>query len=165
MSAHHPGTDPTGTDASTTAESTTDASTAGTHSYTLTREFDAPVAKVWQVWTEPDHFAQWFHAPRASVEMDVRTGGSWKASMQAPDGNAYPMGGTFPEVERHRRIVMTMLAAGMQEPGLMTFAFTDLGARTRVVVRQSVHSADACAQAEEGSGMLLDSFAAHLATV
>lgn len=138
---------------------------AGTHSYTLTREFDAPVATVWEVWTNPDHFARWFHAPRPSVEMDVRTGGRWKAAMTAPDGSTHSVGGTYPEVVEHRHITMTMEAAGMEQPGLMSFDFTDLGGRTAVVVRQSVDSADRCEQAEEGSNMLLDSFAAHLATV
>lgn len=47
-------------------------------SVTIERTLDAPVALVWQMWTEPDHFASWYGPTGARVsvaEMDVRVGG------------------------------------------------------------------------------------------
>jgi uncharacterized protein YndB with AHSA1/START domain len=32
---------------------------------TITRVFDAPRERVWQEWTEPERFADWFGGPEA----------------------------------------------------------------------------------------------------
>lgn len=55
----------------------------------ITRVFEAPRELVWREWTTPDAFADWFGAPTGeipldSVEMDVREGGTWKATMRPP---------------------------------------------------------------------------------
>jgi uncharacterized protein YndB with AHSA1/START domain len=57
----------------------------------ITRVFDAPRERVWQEWTEPERFADWFggvesEVPVSSVEMDVRPGGSWRLTMFAAPG-------------------------------------------------------------------------------
>ena len=47
----------------------------------------APVEKVWQFWTGPEHIKQWnnasddWHTPRA--ENDLRVGGRFEARMEA----------------------------------------------------------------------------------
>ena len=55
---------------------------------TITRVFDAPRERVWREWTEPEPFADWFggtesEIPLDTVSMDVRPGGSWRATMFA----------------------------------------------------------------------------------
>src|SRR6267142_2545135 len=47
--------------------------------------------QVWKEWTEPEAFADWFggaesEVPLSSVSMDVRPGGSWRATMFADPG-------------------------------------------------------------------------------
>jgi len=54
----------------------------------VTREFDAPIERVWRAWTDPDDLRAWwgptgFSCPRASA--DVRVGGSMAVTMRAPD--------------------------------------------------------------------------------
>ena len=52
---------------------------ATTQSVVLERTLDAPTDLVWQMWTEPDHFAAWYGPTGASIpvaEMDVRVGGT-----------------------------------------------------------------------------------------
>src|ERR1700712_4159472 len=56
---------------------------------TITRAFAARREVVFVAWTEPQHFAAWFGGsavtvPADSVEMDVRPGGTWKATMHLP---------------------------------------------------------------------------------
>ena len=51
---------------------------------TITRVFDAPRERVWREWTEPERFADWYggveaEVPLASVSMEVRPGGAWRA--------------------------------------------------------------------------------------
>ncbi len=58
-----------------------------TENITVTRIIDAPVARVWQAWTDPDDVKQWwgpdgFTCPLARI--DFRVGGTSLVSMSAP---------------------------------------------------------------------------------
>lgn len=53
----------------------------------ITRVFAAPVALVWQAWTNPDHLMKWWgpdHFTSPSAQMDVREGGTSLVCMRAP---------------------------------------------------------------------------------
>jgi len=58
----------------------------------VTREFDAPVEKVWKAWTEKELLDQWW-APRPwkakTMSMDFRDGGTWLYYMEGPDGERH----------------------------------------------------------------------------
>ena len=57
---------------------------------TISNTVNAPVEKVWEYWTKPEHITQWnnasddWHTPRA--ENDLRVGGSFSCRMEAKDG-------------------------------------------------------------------------------
>ena len=55
----------------------------------VTREFAAPLNKVWAAWTQSDLLEKWF-APKPwkarTKSMDFREGGTWFYSMVGPDG-------------------------------------------------------------------------------
>lgn len=55
----------------------------------VTREFAAPIEKVWQAWTDSEILDQWW-APKPwkakTKIMDFREGGYWLYSMIGPDG-------------------------------------------------------------------------------
>ena len=74
----------------------------------VTRVLDAPVEAVWEFWTVPEKFQQWW-APEGFVvskaEMDVRVGGSYLWCMRGPEGwgGKHPCNtGTFSDVVPHR---------------------------------------------------------------
>jgi uncharacterized protein YndB with AHSA1/START domain len=51
----------------------------------ITREFAAPPAAVWRVWTEPELIKRWWAGQRGtvtSIEMDLRVGGAWRFVME-----------------------------------------------------------------------------------
>jgi uncharacterized protein YndB with AHSA1/START domain len=58
----------------------------------VTREFDAPVDKVWRAWTEPALLDKWW-APKpwkaVTKSMDFREGGNWLYYMQGPEGEKH----------------------------------------------------------------------------
>lgn len=58
----------------------------------ITREFEAPVEKVWRCWTEPELLDQWW-APEpyktVTVNLDFRNGGRWLYYMLSPEGNKH----------------------------------------------------------------------------
>ena len=80
----------------------------------LTRVFDAPRHEVWREWTEPDRFADWYggrgsEVPLASVSMDVRPGGAWRATMFAgPERREIRWAGEYREVVELERLVFTV---------------------------------------------------------
>ncbi|MFJ7771464.1 SRPBCC domain-containing protein [Streptomyces sp. NPDC097107] len=133
-------------------------------SYALTRTLDAPAARVWQAWTTPDQYAQWAHAAPGSVELDVRPGGAWKATMVTPDGAEFPLTGTYVEVDEPTHLVVGMDVPGRSTPETMTVELTEQeGPRNTVItLRQTCDTAEARDMAEQGSGMLLDGLESFL---
>lgn len=76
----------------------------------ITRSFNAPRELVWQVWTEPEHIAQWW-GPKGFTtrveKVELRPGGQSQYVMIGPDGTEYPVKGVFQEVLPPERIVTT----------------------------------------------------------
>jgi uncharacterized protein YndB with AHSA1/START domain len=81
---------------------------------TISRVFDAPRELVFKAWTEPEHFAYWFggadaEVPVSTVSMDVRPGGTWRATMFAgPDRREIHWTGVYHEVVEPERLVFTL---------------------------------------------------------
>jgi len=79
----------------------------------LSRIFNAPRELVFQAWIDSKQLAQWW-GPECFTnpvcEIDARPGGEILVHMTAPDGTAYPMGGTFHEIMPPEKIVMTTTA-------------------------------------------------------
>ncbi|MFD0776734.1 SRPBCC domain-containing protein [Streptomonospora algeriensis] len=135
-------------------------------SYSVTREFDAPVSAVWAAWTEPAAFAQVFNAVPESVVLDVRSGGEYRADIKTPTGDVHPISGGYEEVVEHRRLVETMGAASGAGlgPQRMTIEFTELdGGRTSLTVHQTCDSPQTAKISRQGTEYLLESCAAYLA--
>lgn len=132
-------------------------------SYTLTRTLDAPTDRVWRAWTTPDQYARWAYAAPGSVEMDVRPGGAWKATMVTPDGGQFPLTGSYLDVHENRLLVVGMDVPGKPAPSTMAVELAEDGPRTRIVLRQSCDTAEERDMAEQGSTMLLDGLTAFLA--
>ncbi|MEU7244392.1 SRPBCC family protein [Streptomyces sparsogenes] len=138
--------------------------TANGCAYTLTRTLNAPAVKVWQAWTTPEQYTQWAGAAAGSVEMDVRPGGVWKATMVAPDGGQFPLTGSYLEVAENRRLVTGMDVPGKPEPAAMTMELDEQDEQhTRIVLSQTCDTAEERDMAEQGSTMLLDSLTTFLA--
>ncbi len=75
---------------------------------TLKRTFNAPIALVWQAWTQAEHIAQWW-GPKGMqtqiAEHDFRVGGQWKYVMLMPDGNEFIGAGVYSEIIELEKIV------------------------------------------------------------
>jgi uncharacterized protein YndB with AHSA1/START domain len=79
-------------------------------SLNINRAFEAPRQAVWDAWTQPEQFKQWFMPAPFSVpscELDVRPGGAISVDTQGPDGAIMPMTGEFNVVEEPSKLVMT----------------------------------------------------------
>lgn len=140
--------------------------------YTIEREFAAPLDLVYAMFTTPEHFAVWWGGsavtvPLDSIEMDVRTGGTWKATMVG-DGWTIDWIGEYPLVEPPHHIVMG-LTDEPDNPARDHFdiRLEETAAGTRVTLRQygGNLTAEQYAETREGTNTFLDAMEAHLATL
>ena len=76
--------------------------------FTVTRTLKAPRERVWQVLTQPSHFEGWLPAKPGTAALDVRTGGSWQATVTSADGEEIALTGRYDEVSEPDRLVMTV---------------------------------------------------------
>ena len=110
----------------------------------ITREFDAPPAKVFRAHTDPDLVAQWLAPLRHEIRIDhfdCRNGGSYRY-LHVSDGNEYGFRGCFHEVHPSELIVQTFTFEGFPDGvALERLVFEDLGdGRTRLVATSLVDS-------------------------
>ena len=77
---------------------------------TVRRVIRAPRQKVFDAFVKPELFRQWM-GPRnfkvVAVEMDARTGGRYRVTMQPRNGEGATVGGTYREVKAPERIAFT----------------------------------------------------------
>ena len=76
--------------------------------FTVTRTLKAPHERVWEVLTQPSHFEGWLPAKPGTAVLDVRTGGSWQATVISSDGDQIALTGRYDEVSEPDRLVMTV---------------------------------------------------------
>ena len=76
--------------------------------FTVTRTLNVPRERVWQVLTQPSHFEAWLPAKSGTAVLDVRTGGSWQATVISSEGEEIALTGRYDEVSKPDRLVMTV---------------------------------------------------------
>jgi uncharacterized protein YndB with AHSA1/START domain len=110
----------------------------------IVRSFDAPLPVVFQIWAQQEHMIRWL-GPRGytctHVELDFRTGGTWRACIESKDSGKRWMGGKYREIEPNRRIVCTFAwEDGRDQPGTETVVTVTFSERNGKTV-QSFHQA------------------------
>ena len=108
----------------------------------LVRVLDAPRHAVYEAWTDPDAFCQWFGPAGFTCTvraMDVRPGGRAQFDMVAPDGTPYTNRFDYLEVVPGERLVMDHGADVDDDPArfrvTLTFDAQDDG-KTVLTLRQ-----------------------------
>jgi len=137
----------------------------------ITRVFDAPRERVWKEWTEPECFADWFgggeaEVPLSTISMDVRPGGSWRATMFAgPDRREIHWKGEYREVVEPERLVFTISDQPDEDAyELIVVVLTDLrDGRTEMLFEQQGRmSAEQYERAGQGWSSFFDRMAERL---
>ncbi len=138
----------------------------------ITRLYDAPVAAVWDAWTDPRQVAQWW-GPRGFTltthGKDLRPGGIWHYTMHGPDGVDYPNKTKYLEVERHARLVYDHGGNDERAPMFrVTVVFTDVHGKTKMDMRMALPTPEAAEETRRfikkaGGDSTWDRLAEHLA--
>ena len=111
----------------------------------VTRTFDGPARLVFEAWTKPELFRQWW-VPKSlgmsllSCEMDVRVGGRYRLEFAVGDSQA-AFFGTYKEVIPDSRIVWTNEES--DEGSVTTVTFEEQGGKTLVVMHELYPSKEA----------------------
>jgi uncharacterized glyoxalase superfamily protein PhnB/uncharacterized protein YndB with AHSA1/START domain/DNA-binding transcriptional ArsR family regulator len=98
----------------------------------ISRLLNAPVALVWEVWTNPEHIKNWWGPDGFSntiSKMDVKVGGEWDLVMHGPDGTDYKNKSVFKEVVKHKKLVYEHISA---PKFLATVEFENQGDKTHI---------------------------------
>jgi uncharacterized protein YndB with AHSA1/START domain len=126
----------------------------------VTRMFNGPPRLVFEAWTTPELFRQWW-VPQSmgmslrSCEMDVRVGGTYRLEFE-PDGMAFF--GTYLEVTPHSRLVWTNEES--DEGPVTTVTFEEQGGKTLLVLHELHPSKEALDAAGTGAAdAMVETFA------
>jgi uncharacterized protein YndB with AHSA1/START domain len=137
----------------------------------VTRLIDASRERVFQAWTEPEHVARWW-GPQgfttASLDMDIRPGGAYRASMRSPEGTLHCRRGVYRDIVPPDLIAFTFAwedAAGdLGHETLVTVTFADHGGKTLLTLHQATFESVArCDDHRRGWTSCLERFAEYLA--
>jgi uncharacterized protein YndB with AHSA1/START domain len=156
-------------------------STISKDAIVIERIFDAPIDLIWQMWTDPEHFKNWYGPKGFTVpvaKMDVRVGGKHLICMASPDGSMKMWTtGEYTEIIPNERLVYTDNPAdengNVVSPSAMgmpdgypattevTVLLEDLGGRTKMVMAH----AGVPAGAKDGWEQAFAKMAEHIETV
>jgi uncharacterized protein YndB with AHSA1/START domain len=119
----------------------------------VTRSFNAPARIVFEAWTRPELFKQWW-VPKSmgmsllSCEMDVRVGGRYRLEFAYGDSKS-AFFGTYKEVTPHSRLVWTNEES--DEGSVTTVTFAEKDGKTLLVVHELYPSKEALDAAGTGA--------------
>lgn len=121
----------------------------------VTRTFDAPVRIVFEAWSKPELFKQWW-VPKSvgmtmvSCEMDIRTGGTYRLVFSHPDFDQ-PMTffGTYTEVTPNKRLAWTNEES--EQGAVTTVTFEEKAGKTLVTFHERYPTKEALDEALAGS--------------
>ena len=125
---------------------------------TVQATVNAPMKKVWEFWTKPEHITQWNNAspdwqtPRA--ENDLRTGGKFSSRMEAKDGSfGFDFGGTYDQVIDNQLIEYTL-----EDDRKVHVHFSEVEGGTFVMENFEAESTNSVALQQGGWQAILDEF-------
>jgi uncharacterized protein YndB with AHSA1/START domain len=137
---------------STSGRNPTTAERKSERELVVTRTFDAPARIVFEAWSKPELFKQWW-VPKSSgmtmlsCEMEIRAGGTYRLVFRHPaSGQPMAFFGRYLEVAPPSRLVWTNDEGGEGGP-VTTVTFEESGGKTLVVVHDLYSSKEALDEA------------------
>ena len=121
----------------------------------VTRTFDAPARLVFEAWTKPELFKQWW-VPRSmgmtlrSCELDVRTGGKYRLVFGEDPANPMVFFGKYLDVVPNQRIVWTNEESGA-DGSVTTVTLEEKNGKTTLVLRELYPTKEALDAAGTGA--------------
>lgn len=125
---------------------------------TVQTTIQAPVEKVWQCWTAPEHITKWcqaspeWHAPKATN--DLRKDGKFSTTMAARDGSmSFDFEGVYQKVELYKLIEYTIV-----DGRKVSISFKAIGDTTEVVESFEAEQTNPIEMQRGGWQAIMDNF-------
>ena len=127
-------------------------------SVTVQSNVNAPVEKVWEYWTKPEHITQWNHASddwhSPSAENDLRVGGKIKTTMAAKDGSfSFDFEGVYTNLE-DQKLIEYDIADGRK----VKVVFSPEGDSTKIIETFEAETTNPEEMQRSGWQAILDNF-------
>ncbi|WP_221390228.1 SRPBCC family protein [Dyadobacter sp. NIV53] len=128
---------------------------------TVKTTVNAPVEKVWESWTSPEHITKWCNASddwhTTKAENDLRKGGKFLSRMEAKDGSmGFDFGGIYDEVIENKLITYTL-----DDNRKVQIAFAGEGNQTSVTESFEAENANPIEMQKGGWQGIIDNFKAY----
>ena len=125
---------------------------------TVESTVNAPVEKVWEYWTKPEHITKWNNASddwhTLWVKADLREGGSFVARMEARDGSmGFDFGGVY-DILRPNEYIEYTIGDGRK----VKVTFSVQGNTTKVVESFEAENTNSVEIQQGGWQAILDNF-------
>lgn len=115
----------------------------------MERIMDAPLALVWQVWSDANLIAKWW-APEGmelkTENFDFKVGGKWTYSMPMPDGSQFVSKGSYLDIVPQQKIVTSADFKPMTEDVELHIKLSSEGSGTRFIFEVVHKTAEYCQQ-------------------
>lgn len=101
------------------------------------RVIRAPVGRVFEAWTRPEHLQSWWGPGGVScsaASVDLRVGGDYAIANHMPDGRTSWIRGTFEVVDAPSKLIYTWALDGALPPETVTVRFETCTGGTEVIV-------------------------------
>jgi uncharacterized protein YndB with AHSA1/START domain len=125
---------------------------------TIETTVNAPVEKVWEIWSEPKHITQWcsaspdWHTPYA--DNDLKAGGKFKSTMAAKDGSvSFDFGGVYTTVQKNKAIAYTI-----DDGRKVNISFSEQNGKTKVTETFEAENTNPIEMQRGGWQAILDNF-------
>jgi uncharacterized protein YndB with AHSA1/START domain len=132
---------------------------------TVKATINAPVEKVWTLWTEPQHIMRWnnasddWHTPKA--ENDLRVGGRFSSTMAAKDGSfSFDFWGIYDTIKPLHTIAYTM-----GDGRIAKITFSKKGNKTHIVEEFEAETENSAELQQEGWQAILNNFKKYAETL
>ena len=125
---------------------------------TVSVTIDAPVGKVWEYWTTPEHIRKWnqasadWYCPKA--ENDLKVGGRFSSRMAAKDGSmGFDFSGIYDEVKENK-----LISYVMDDGRKVAVSFSAKGNQTKIIETFEAERQNALEMQEKGWQAILNNF-------
>jgi uncharacterized protein YndB with AHSA1/START domain len=125
---------------------------------TVQATVNAPIEKVWNLWTSPEHIIHWNHASddwhTPSAENDLKVGGKFSCRMESRDGSmGFDFGGMYDILLPREKIGYTM-----DDGRKAIIEFTVLDNHTHILETFEGETQNAAELQQQGWQSILDNF-------
>ena len=125
----------------------------------------APLTKVWEAWTKPEHITKWtfasddWHAP--SAKNDLSIGGKFSTTMAAKDGSvSFDFSGTYIDIQPTQ-----LIAYEIEDGRTVEIVFSSNGNETEIKESFKAENTNPIEMQKEGWQAIINNFKKYVESI